>query len=154
MSSSYFPVDSCASSIKRNSLSQQPSSKSSSLKKLEKRLSRKIAKKSDDHVSECLPSAASNEDKPTDITTKNVNEITEATGAQEKGAPSNQIAAGDAYSSEYYQFIEEAIKELVKTRWILQCSYVYGYYLGEFTLDWQPMSNGSCIIPYYFYSPC
>lgn len=45
---------------------------------------------------------------------------------------SNSIATVANQPTENYKFIEDAIKELVRTRRILQCSYVYGFYLDHY----------------------
>ena len=61
-----------------------------------------------------------------------VDSIEKEDSTQQDQANSIDTAATNQLSLESNLFIEEAIKELLKARKILRCSYVYGYYLDTF----------------------
>lgn len=129
--------DTYTSSFKTESLGS--SFRNTSIQKLGKRLSRRISKKSvnNEPLEGPLVTVAieppSNADQATIV--KNT-EIAESSAFETlpEVSNSNEIATSktDPSHPDWYQFIEDAIKELVKTRRILQCSYVYGYYLDHF----------------------
>ena len=119
--------------------SRGSSFRKTSIKKLGKRLSWKISKMSvnnellENPLITVVIEPPSNEDQARIV--KN-SEITESIAVETvpEVSNSNEIAASKTEQNQHdwYQFIEDAIKELVKTRRILQCSYVYGYYLDHF----------------------
>ena len=50
---------------------------------------------------------------------------------QKQDAENQVDYADEGLEKNQHLFIEEAIRELLKARKILRCSYVYGYYLGN-----------------------
>lgn len=130
--------DTYTSSFKAES--RGSSFRNTSIKKLGKRLSRKISKKSvnNEPLEGPLVTVAieppSNEDQATIVKKSETTESTAVETLPEVKPENNEITKSKAEPNDpdWYQFIEDAIKELVKTRRILQCSYVYGYYLDHF----------------------